>query len=404
MHSEIALPDHVQEYLRGVGVPVRVLNGSGWNYSPPPSWRGAAGANNASLATCQEQGVTLVSYGSQSVRQENPLAYHPTMPASIAREGAGEVAMSRDWLVPSTSVGLVQSDGEPAIAQVGDRVIWYHVPLHTMLWEHVDLDTVLGDPIRRSLDASAERVRAASEAARDAFVAASRNNRGARLTRLRDEIAGLETQLTNYERSARTTLAGLKTRSQEIEFLESQTDDQDESLARQFELLVNHPKVATITTEGGYRGSDHIAIETIGINMLYEDEGESVYLGRIKIVIPPPGSGDADEFVRMYNLDNEREGRAHPHVGGGGVPCFGDSHGIFYDTWQAGEITALFELCLQFLESFNPEDSWGAYARYWRPGYQTPAEREEAAVYAEERYDDEGDGCDCEECVAARQG
>jgi hypothetical protein len=139
--------------------------------------------------------------------------------------------------------------------------------------------------------------------------------------------------------------------------------------------------------------NNSLLIETVGLDLTNPDNGRSVYLGRFRVAIPMNG-----ETPTMVNLDNKRQGWEHPHVGDGGYGCFGSSESLLREFVQNREILGLFEFIIFYLETYNPQDSYGRHADWWfrnpmtRPDPNAP--QPEPPVNATR-----ADGlCNCAEC------
>lgn len=216
-----------------------------------------------------------------------------------------------------------------------------------------------------------------------------------RITMLRNDITQQEASLVEYERCLRQTMTQLRSNQRMLEIaMMSQEEDAASRLRRDFEALREHPRVQLVE----FRGAALHIITTDDLRLTRQDTGASRWLGAFDITINLENAS-----IRLQNLNTMRQGRHHPHVTGNGEPCFGGHHDDFSQLATTGEMYLLFELLLQYLETLNLRDSWGAYGAYWfdvadeRPledapseaGQPTVREAVREAVYANGEIDDE---------------
>jgi len=157
IHSEVDnLPAPFREYLDNLDCPVRVLRGNAYNFTPPESWRGMARANGTTIENCNENGLTIVSWGADTVDAGNPYNYLGQQPGALYSDEQ-QRATGREWLRPVVRTGddsfLV---GDNVYARTGERIVWYMFPLVPQesggLPEpnQIDLEKLFGEPITRA--------------------------------------------------------------------------------------------------------------------------------------------------------------------------------------------------------------------------------------------------------------
>lgn len=400
LYTEVELPQGVRDALTALDVPVRVLGGNARAFQPPTSWRGHARANGTTIEQCEAEGVTLVSWGADE-QSGAGWQFWPGLPASLTTHAP--VAHDEEWVVPAAGTddeASLAADGR-VFARVGERTVWYPFRLEYLPWDYVNYDALINEPIRlarsgvdeaRRLREEQERERQAADA-RAAFVNAAVQRQQGQLGSLRSEQQAAELTIRNYERSLAELMGEMAARERTIRALAEQGGVDREAIEAQWNALMGHEKVAAIRREsvGGY--GECTVIETTELDLENPDTGETHPLGRIAIYLPD----DMRREITMRNLSGRRSNRDHPHVLEGG-PCFGSAHTLVYQLRNDGELPSLLEVLLQYLQSYNPQDSWGHYAYLWGFG-GGPDEDEEPEEEPEEESDA---GCQCYECRRAR--
>jgi hypothetical protein len=231
------LPDRVVEYLDGLEMPIRLLNGAGQAMRPPGTWRGQARAAGAQIAECEREGITLVSYGMDRLAGSGfgSYAYHEHIPAPFSPDG---VFAPREWLVPEvqTEDDIRNPTTGRTMAKVVGRTVYYALPIDgTLPWDDIDLDQFLGEPIRRiayreqyaearreeAERLAAERRQREVEEARDAFVQAVRGRHRNRVPQLERERTDTERNIQSYLQSISVWQGQLLSLTEEIRALEN---------------------------------------------------------------------------------------------------------------------------------------------------------------------------------------
>lgn len=222
----------------------------------------------------------------------------------------------------------------------------------------LDWGKIIGDPVRIVGAADFAEEMAASRRARDeqAFAAYMMSNRSTALTQARARLTSAEQYITQYTDELARQMTVARTTGLEITGIEARLAGQeDEGAWRQkWGAIVNHAKATEVRLVDGL-----MTITTQDLFMTHPRNGETRWLGRFDITINP-NSGT----VRLTNLDNPKGGRDHPHVPQSS-PCWGNAASMVSTLMSQGELYALLDLCIMFLETFNLADDWGAYAAYW---------------------------------------
>lgn len=429
MYTEVELAPRVQEYLESLDRPVRVLKGSAWTFAPPGTWRGVSGNYRQNLTECNETGITLVSWGTDEVDVGNPYQYYRNMPGTFYVDGEAR-EMDAEWLRPiNTSGPATLATEDDTFARIGERTVFYNFPLDKLSDGdgNLDLEMLFGEPIQRASTIGealaaerrerqereaaerAERERAQAEreaaAAREAFVQRMANRFSTQRQSLEAQRVQGERYVTEYEQYVRQYRDQVRQAVAQLEMIDRAGEQQIDYDA-QWEELSNHPRVKRLGMEDNY-----FTIYTDLITITSPESGESWPLGEMCIKLPPPGQYD----IRIRNLTNRMQdgegSRDHPHVVNEG-PCFGDIGQLVEELNARGDIPGLFEVLIQYLESYNPADSWGRAIRLWREqsARTTPVAVQTNVDYNDD-YDNERDDpgydpgadCNCYECRQARR-
>lgn len=222
----------------------------------------------------------------------------------------------------------------------------------------LDWAKIVGDPVRMVADPAFaetvnERRRARDEAAFGSYMMTNRNSA---LTQARQRLDQTERYLTDYTNAMAEQMATARRVSLEIAGIEARLAGEDDEAAwrQKWNAIINHARVTEVRLLNG-----QLAITTEDLFMTHPRSGERRWLGRFDITINPANGG-----VRLHNLDNAKGGRDHPHVPQQS-PCWGNAASMVSTLMSQGELYALLDLCIMFLETFNLNDDWGAYAAYW---------------------------------------
>lgn len=427
IYSELenpALPTRIYDYLDNLGVPVRVLRGSAYTYNVSASWRGHARDNGTTIEECEANGITLVSWAVDSIADgANIYDYRSAIPGWFYEDGMDR-NFGREWVRPGVyDERTLTTDDGTAFARIDERIVYYCLPLvvagETSDWsEGLDLDRFFEEPIRQSQNLSEilaqERIRLESERterearlreeaatrARSTFIDSYGRGGASRIDTLRDSIRSWEANQVSYEASLRDCIAQRISAVQEIALLESGDGDLRTQAERTWDALMDHPKLKRIDVERGNYGSEmNLVLYTEGLDITHPETNETAYLGEMKITIP----SNARRSIHFQNLDHTLVRRAHPHIDENGTACFGDMSSLVTELHSRNDIPGLLEILIQYLGSFNPDDSWGeVYGRYWFDNPPAPVPINQAPNYDRENNIDNEHDCDCDECRRER--
>lgn len=402
MHSAIELHPSVANYLGESELPVRVLNGNANAFNPPASWRGSARANNATLEDCEAKGITIVSWGMDHVPPyPDTYLYAEQFSADFGTTDQGvPIPCQREWVrlgegANPDGVNLTDGDGR-IFARVVGRTIYCAFPLDKFLpWDEMDLHRVFGDAFAEAAEAEGREAQRQRERARELFLAQSRQSLQTRIDALRNQVDSAAETIRSYETEIRTAVERRISGQRELSLLEAGGQELDDKLIEQWEAMLRHPKVVDIgvNNSGDYGHLGGVWVETVGLNITAPN-GCSGYLGRMRIIIPAV----AYNGITIRNLDNRQQDdggswRDHPHVVETG-PCFGNIETLVATLRSNGEIAGLIEIIIQYLESYNPADSWGRTGYLWVDGHDGEGgiAEDDYCTVCDNHYDD----CTCE--------
>ena len=200
--------------------------------------------------------------------------------------------------------------------------------------------------------------------AKDRFAELVKNRRSNALNDLQRDITAADESYQHYVQQTRTQLWTLNDLRSQESMLRNLEDTKVESLEAEFDGLTRHAKVAGV----GIRGEE-ILIKTVPLTITSEaGYSDEIPLGEFEIVIPTTARRSGS--IRLLNRTNARENGGvvyhHPHVTDDGGPCFGAVEEQIINALSQGEYGGAFELILQYLQTYNPEDSYGDHIRFWQ--------------------------------------
>jgi hypothetical protein len=198
--------------------------------------------------------------------------------------------------------------------------------------------------------------------AKERFTEIVKNRRNNASAELEQQI---EDANRNYEystRQARNYLWELNDLKSSQKALGDIEEAKVENLQQEFDALLRHAKVEAV----GIRGEE-ILVKTVPLTISNPDGYGSWPLGEFEIQIPT-SSGRAG-LINLINRTNAREADSgdvyhHPHIVNDN-PCFGAIEEQLIVCLSRGEFSGALELLLQYLQTYNPEDSYGDNIRYW---------------------------------------
>lgn len=196
---------------------------------------------------------------------------------------------------------------------------------------------------------------------KEKFVSLIKNFRANSLDNINQRIVDQNVQYEDYVRRAREQQWELNDLKREKEQIEKSDEIKVDQLNSQFDALLRHNKVDGL----GIRDTE-LLVKTVELMMKHPETGEEKKLGQFEITLPLT-AGRAT-YLSILNRTNAKEYDGsvwqHPHVEGE-RPCLGSIEADVFDSLSRGELPATLELLLQYLQTFNPNDSLGKNWDLW---------------------------------------
>ncbi|HSQ90202.1 hypothetical protein [Romboutsia sp.] len=158
------------------------------------------------------------------------------------------------------------------------------------------------------------------------------------------------------------TLNNVKKYGTQLEDLVKRT--KDKSFISELEMLITHKNFVDLEIV-----NDDLVFTTNHIDIYDPSNMENVFKGnKFKITVKLSSSR-----IKFEGLDRTRSHKSywstndpHPHVNGRtGEACLGNVSSTLADLCSSNEIYALFTMLVNFLQTFNIDDSAGKYIRNW---------------------------------------
>lgn len=365
-----SIKNALDEFAAEQNVPMRLLFGR-FRTTPVPPWTEDEASNaGVSLAVAQERGVTLIHWGASSQmygREWN------TFPGEFYMDNVERELEIRDIVVPQlegTRQAIPYHVGgadAPDIGEFGDRSVWYFANLdHIPDPDILDIDTFLIEPIRRSMDPNRmeEFLAEVAEQSAIAFAEAMEREPEARMETLVERIQANETQARQHEQSLLTVRTQLEQGQRELDTMLSGLKQDPEVWKEQWRKIALHPLIAPNTLS---MNELTVRYDTVPLEIEDNEEGDKIPLGSMRITI-----NLTNNSVSVENLTQRIRNRDHPHVENN-QPCWGGYASELLGYMRERQIAALVEFIFGYLQSYNPDDDWGRYIRWWREAAQTAA-------------------------------
>lgn len=245
---------------------------------------------------------------------------------------------------------------------VYDFVGLFRIPQES--WTEAALEALIDRPLRAALDpATAERQDAERMAVvRGAFSDYARRGRRSHYEGTADAVRARRRQVSLLRKQLGQAVATL--RADELALARLEVAHEGDELVREFDLLVEHPRVAQVK----FVGSRLVVTTTDDFRLSARDGSWSRWLGAFQISLDM-----VTTEIKIRNLSTRRGSSDHPHIHDG-VICFGEYGAMVAELAGKGELLTLFEYLSQFLENYDPTDEYARYASLWA---NTPDERPE---------------------------
>lgn len=360
----ISLSDSAKDYLTALEselqIPIRVLNGDWEGRYSPPSWdQEQADACAIDLPTAQNSGITIAMWSSGTDGQHTT---NQTIPGWFYQDGNDRPALIYDFLAPGTTpiAEAIKTDADFPYCEVGERTVWHFFHFdETMLpdGDQINYDRFFKEPILKCIDEELNE-RLASiriNQSKNEFLEICSSRISLQIDNHRNDITSREEQVRGFSSQLTSVLQSLAESRDNLDRIVARRNQRSEHWEKEWEALNRHPRIQSIMLSDGV-----VDIETDPITMTHpDDSSKSVLLGRFRIKM-----NMNDNRIHMKNLDNPKRNRDHPHIQRE-VPCFGGHETTISKLQAEGEIAALYEVLIQYLESYNPDDDWGRYAEWW---------------------------------------
>lgn len=180
---------------------------------------------------------------------------------------------------------------------------------------------------------------------------------------LDEEIAEQQRQYEINSRAATNNIWSMNDLRGRLRLIEEVQQSRINSLNGEFDALLRHNKVDAV----GIRDQE-LLIKTVELDIGNPHSGYRVPLGAFEITIPL----DARRY-EYFTITNRTGARVpndsdetfhHPHIVGSNV-CLGAIEEQVITALSQGEINGGFELLLEYLQTYNPDDPYGDNIRYW---------------------------------------
>lgn len=391
MFSAVTLAPEVEDFLRNLSVPVRVLDGNAGRLDPP-GWSGHVRATGRTRRECNEDGLTIVSWGTD----HDPANGHATafiyvgiMPGDFYANGCAR-NLSREFIADRRcdERSYIPYDYTFARFDSERRVVWFNFSLAPHAQGGLDLDGVdlykiIGEPIQRVLGAD-RRLPRTTDRARDLFLENAARAQTGPIQRIERTLREQRNHVASYTEHIRNAYSEIRRLESELAVQRRVTTVCRARLEERWEALVAHPMLTRIVDDG-----TTLVLTTTPLDIENPDTGETNYLGVIDIKLRHSDYGLSLTFTNTDNAGQDADGWAHPHCVQNCGPCWGGSEGRAGDLLASHDLPAIVELALQFLQSYNPGDSWGSsHAHMW--GFDGSNEEDEVE-------------CTCSECLRDRE-
>lgn len=224
--------------------------------------------------------------------------------------------------------------------------------------DNLDWEKIIGVPVRSvaAPDFTERATERRHERDELAFAQYMTQTRGRALANARQRLSAAEREITAYTESLANRMSQARDLSLEIVGIEARLAGQssEDEWRKRWSSIVGHPRVLEVRLNNG-----SLIVTTDDLFLVHPRSGETRWLGRFDLTVSAI-SGQ----VTIKNLDNPKAGRDHPHVEQH-LPCWGSAASMISTIMSQGELYALIDMCIVFLETFNINDDWGAYAAYW---------------------------------------
>lgn len=255
-------------------------------------------------------------------------------------------------------------DNSPVVvALVGYRTVWLLYALKNFAGSKAEywLGEVVKKAVKMSLNKElfSDREKAAHERAKTEFLNYMRRASQAEVQQNERAVQQAEGQLGAMQAQQIQVNQALIQARNRLAYAESVLSRDDMFYQDQLKQLTEHRDFEDLAYN---EATGEISVKTKQLYLHSPNRKERTILGEFRVHF-----NVQTRTVRMENLTLARGGRAHPHIPNkdGSGTCWGSAQAPITKLAAAGEVIPLFEMCITFLETYNPADGWGGYANNW---------------------------------------
>lgn len=207
---------------------------------------------------------------------------------------------------------------------------------------------------REFFESREERIR---DAALQAFLDYVKSATGSKITTIKRNMASTESSIASLDQQKASYSVQLKEQFRELQHAESMQVYDQKGFETNFKELTENTKFESVSYDSN---EGCLVMKTKLLYLHSPNMKERVELGLMKI-----NFFISTRAIKIFNLTNPQGGRHHPHIPNEGDPCWGGIAVVVVNLARDGELVALAEQILAFLETYNPDDGWATYASYW---------------------------------------
>lgn len=195
------------------------------------------------------------------------------------------------------------------------------------------------------------------EAARAQFLEYAQRHASQRQGQLYQQIQQDEREIIQYEQAHTEMYERMQRRQREYDFLLEDSGLDETKMLEEYNLLAEHKRMERLEFS---QQQGTLEMTTDELYMYSPDHKIRTPVGKFKIKLQMQ-----NKRVQIMNMTNAAGGRQHPHVPEEGNPCWGSMDSSVAMMLRKQEILGFFQFCIEYLESYNPQDSWGRWAANW---------------------------------------
>lgn len=191
------------------------------------------------------------------------------------------------------------------------------------------------------------------------FVKMITSSRDRRIADARERVKRTASQIEDYRRALVELIRDIDNDNAIIASLMSSAPDAS-AVAREFDTLLDHPKVTRIEAVG----STTFHVFTSVLNCRHPRTGDLHEIGAFRIEV-----NFERATIRWFNLTRQVDGHNRnmqaPHIFESGNPCLGNMEKVMADLLAAYELHAIIMMAISFVEEVNVADVAGMHIDKW---------------------------------------